>query len=433
MRYLFLSFFIFSIVSLNSQSYTNPVLVPGKFGNTNINSIADPGVFKDVDGTYYMYVTGTGYPCFSSRDLVNWTYEKKVFTGSNRKWATTGFWAPEVIRIGTQYYLNYTAARDGDSPKNIGIAVADSPTGPFVDINEYPFIDHGDKGTIDSHIFIDDDGRTYLYYSNAMSTNPIPENPSKKRSEIWVVEITPDLSAQITDHVMLIYPQQSWEYNSSSSSYWNEGAAVLKKEGIYYLLFSANCYCNSNYAVGYATSNSPMGPFTKYAGNPILSNAGVSNYVSGPGHNSVVRSPDDSELFMVYHSHVNVGNLNSSNDGIRQISIDRMDFAYNGQLYVSGPTIDPQPYPIYSNITKISTQPLLIYPTIVDDHIEIQQEIKNSDAMLTITSMLGQSYKYLVQGNKTVDISHLPAACYQLTLTDGNNRYSTRIIKTQSK
>ena len=204
---------------------------------------------------------------------------------------------------------------------------------------------------------------------------------------------------------------------------------MLKNNGIYYLLFSANCYCAANYAVGYATSNSPMGPFTKYAGNPILSNAGVSNYVSGPGHNSVVRSPDNSELFMVYHSHVNVGNLNSSNNGIRQISIDRMDFAYNGQLYVSGPTIDPQPYPLYTSVKNTGNQPLKIYPTFVNDYIEIQQDIKNSDAMLTITSTLGQSYKYLVYGKKTVDISHLAAACYQLTMTDGNERYNTRIIK----
>lgn len=428
MKYLLLTLFIITIFLGNAQTYTNPVLVPGQFGNTNINSIADPFVLKDVDGTYYMYVTGTGYPCFSSRDLVNWTYEKKVFTGSNRKWSNTGYWAPEVIRIGTQYYLHYTAAKD-DGEKHIGIAVANSPTGPFVDMNDYPFIDHGQKGTIDSHVFVDDDGRTYMYYSNAMSTNPIPGNPSKKRSEIWVVEVTPDLTAQISQHVMLIYPQQSWEYNSSSSNYWNEGAVIIKNNGIYYLLYSANCYCNANYAVGYAISSSPMGPFTKYGGNPILSNAGLSNYVSGPGHNSVVRSPDNSELFMVYHSHVNVGNLNSSNNGVRQVSIDRMDFTTTGQLYVTGPTIDAQPYPFYSKVNSVKAQPLQIYPTVVKDHLEIRQGIKNSKAMLLVTSMLGQTYQFMVHQGKTIDLSNLPAACYQLTLTDGNDRYISRIIK----
>lgn len=420
--------FYFIVLSVLSQTYTNPVLVPGTFGSTTINSLADPHVLKDIDGTYYMYVTGSGYPCFSSRDLVNWTYEKKVFTGTNRKWATNGFWAPEVIRIGSKYYLHYTAGRD-DEVKHIGVAVADKPTGPFVDVNDYPFIDHGAKGTIDSHVFVDDDGRTYMYYSNAMSTNPIPEDPSKKRSEIWVVEVTPDLSAQISEHVMLIYPQQSWENNPNSSQYWNEGAVVIKNNGIYYLFFSANCYCAANYAVGYATSTSPMGPFTKYPGNPILSNAGVSAYVSGPGHNCITRSPDNSEWIFVYHSHVNVGNLNSSNNGIREINIDRMTFLPNGTVDVIGPTVTEQPYPLYSGVTQITDRPLQVYPTVVDNHIEIRQGVKTENALLTITSMLGQTFQYPVKSKSTVDISALSAGCYQLTLTDGNEIYNTRIIK----
>lgn len=428
MKYFLSLLFVVIFFSLNSQTYTNPVLVPGTFGGTTINSLADPYVLKDIDGTYYMYVTGNGYPCFSSRDLVNWTYEKKVFTGTNRKWATNGFWAPEVIRIGSKYYLHYTAGRD-DEVKHIGIAVADKPTGPFVDVNDYPFIDHGTKGTIDSHVFVDDDGRTYMYYSNAMSTNPIPEDPSKKRSEIWVVEVTPDLSTQISEHVMLIYPQQKWENNPNSSQYWNEGAVVIKNNGIYYLFFSANCYCAANYAVGYATSTSPLGPFTKYAGNPVLSNAGMSSSVSGPGHNCITRSPDNSEWIFVYHSHVNIEDLNSSNNGIREINIDRMTFRPNGTVDVIGPTVTEQPYPFYSGVTGIIDRPLQVYPTLVDNHIEIRQGIKTGNAYLTITSMFGQNYQYQLQSGSLIDISFLPAACYLLTLTDGDDRYCTRIIK----
>jgi beta-xylosidase len=325
MRKVFLAGFLFcfAILSVQSQTYTNPVLVPGVFNGTNVNSLADPFVFKDDDGTYYMYVTGQGYPCFSSKDLVNWTYETNVFRRNTAKWATRSFWAPEVIKIGDKYYLHYTAARDDDI-KHIGVAVSDKPTGPFVDMDDKPFIDRGEKGTIDSHVFIDDDGKTYLYYSNAMSTNPVPELGGKKRSEIWVVEIEPDFSGFRSEPAMLIYPEQSWEFNPSNNQYWNEGAVIVKHNDIYYLIYSANCYCAANYAVGYATSSSPTGPFTKHMYNPILSNAGVGHLVSGPGHNSVVRSPDDSEWIFVYHSHVHIGNLNSSNWGIRKVNIDRM-------------------------------------------------------------------------------------------------------------
>jgi beta-xylosidase len=344
----FLLYSLFITAQNQYQTYTNPVLVPGNFSGTNINSLADPYVLKDTDGTYYMYVTGQGYPCFSSNDLVNWEYETNVFHKHTAKWAVQGFWAPEVIKLGDKYYLHYTAAREDDI-KHIGVAFASSPTGPFVDMSNKPFIDNGEKATIDSHLFIDDDGRFYMYYSNDVSTNPIPELGGKKRSEIFVVEIKPDFSGFLSEPVMLIYPQQSWEFNPSSNNYWNEGAVVLKYNGLYYLFFSGNGYFTPNYAVGYATSTSPMGPFTKSVGNPILSNAAVSHAVSGPGHNCVVRSPDDSEWFLVYHSHVHVGNLTSSNNGIRQINIDRMTFNKDGTITVSGPTITPQPFPSATN------------------------------------------------------------------------------------
>src|SRR5690554_4938679 len=137
-KWCLVSFLMYCVLGTSQeQMYTNPVLVPGNFNGTNINSLADPHVFRDSDGTYYLYVTGAGYPCFSSTDLVNWQYETKVFPKNTAKWATRSFWAPEVIQIGNQYYLHYTAAR-ADNIKHIGVAVSDSPTGPFVDLSNEP-------------------------------------------------------------------------------------------------------------------------------------------------------------------------------------------------------------------------------------------------------------------------------------------------------
>lgn len=342
--FLIINIFIFSI---QAQTYTNPVLAPGIFNGKKINSLADPFVLKDIDGTYYLYVTGTGFTCFASKDLVNWTYKGTLLNKRNCKWATTGFWAPEVTKVGSKYFLHYTAGRD-DNVKHIGVAVSDNPAGPYSDISNKPFIDHGKKGTIDSDVFVDDDGRTYMYYSNAMSTNPIPGIPGKKRSEIWVVEIAPDFTSIISAPKMLIFPQQEWEYDSQNKRFWNEGSVMLKRNGIYYLMYSANCFCNSNYSVGYATSASPTGPFIKYEFNPILSNAKISQEVSGPGHHCVIKSPDNKELFCVYHSRVNVGKKNSENDGIREINIDRMGFNPDGTLYINGPTVTSQPYPSFA-------------------------------------------------------------------------------------
>lgn len=324
--------------------YTNPVLKPGVFGNAKINSMADPGVFRDVDGTYYMYVTGKGFPAFSSKDLVNWYFEKKVFTKADCKWAVTDFWAPEVFRYNNKYYLTYTAAIDKISPKRIGFAVSDSPLGPFVDVAGHPFyMQNETRGAIDSHFFIDDDNKVYMYYTCDLSYDYSPD-ATKKRSEIWVIQVKSDLSGFIGCPKMLTHPEQSWEFNPENGSYWNEGAYVFKKNKTYYLMFSANCFCSSNYGVGYATSTSPTGPFIKSPTNPILWHKNIPG-VSGPGHNSIVESPDGSEIFCIYHSHVDV----EKQGGIRMINIDRLGFDKKGHLFVDGPTVSPQLYPSSSN------------------------------------------------------------------------------------
>ena len=340
-NYLWIAVFLLTVSTAFSQPphYTNPVLKPGKFGVKSLNSLADPFVLKDDDGTYYMYVTGKGSPAFSSKDLVNWKFERTVIGGTDYKWATATFWAPEVLKYKGKYYLHYTGSKGGE-PKRIGMAVSDYPLGPFEDISDEPFLKHTEaKGSIDSHIFVDDNKRVYMYYSNAMSTNKIPKT-DKYRSEIWVVELAQDLSKPIGKPQMLIYPSQPWENNPKAKSSWNEGAVMLKHNNLYYLMYSANCFCAGNYSVGYATSTSPTGPFTKYEGNPVLSNKEVPS-VSGPGHHSVVASPDGTELYSVYHSHV------SAAGGLRMINIDKLGFKQNGELYINGPTVVPQPYPSY--------------------------------------------------------------------------------------
>lgn len=348
MKNLVIIFISFLAISLQAQTYKNPILTPGTYGGNNIGTLADPFVLKDDDGMYYMYVTGAGYPCFSSKDLVNWKFEGRVFPKKNRKWAERHFWAPEVTKYKDKYYLHYSASRQ-DNIKKVGVAVSDSPTGPFTDVDDKPLLDFGDRGAIDSHVFADDNGRTYMYYTYALDS--APELDGIKISEVWVVEVAPDLSKVISEPKMLFYPQQEWEFKPNKKMYWNEGPFMVKHKGTYYLMYSANCFCNETYALGYATSKSPMGPFVKYSGNPILSNFSMRGDISGTGHHSVTKSPDGKEWIVMYHSHVHIGNLNESNHGIRQINIDRMEFQRDGSIKILGPTVSPQPYPS-NKVTK---------------------------------------------------------------------------------
>ena len=133
--------------------------------------------------------------------------------------------------------------------------------------------------------------------------------------ESWVygVEIKPDFTGVIGEPVLLLQPpvtmkdkQSEWESRSVTSKEvnrrWTEGSVAFKNGDTYYLMYSANYFGGKNYAVGYATSKNPLGPYKKAANNPVLQkNTAEGGTVTGTGHNSITYSPDHKEMFCVYH------------------------------------------------------------------------------------------------------------------------------------
>lgn len=303
-----------------------------------IKNIGDPFVLKASDGKYYCYPTTgglNGFKAWSSVDLVNWHERGIVYQATDKSWGHDRFWAPEVVEYQGRYYMYYSAGWKHNNSLRIGVAVADNPLGPFVDVFDYPMFDFG-YAAIDAHVFIDDDGQKYLYYSRDCSENIVD---GRHESHIYGVKLNDDLISIGDDPVLLTKPKQDWELKSGPDWLWNEGPFVLKHNGTYYLMYSANFYAGRDYSVGYATARHPLGPFVKYAKNPIL--ASHTEAISGPGHHSVTVSPDNSELFIVYHTHTDP----KKGGGDRQVCIDRMGFSPDGTIWVAGPTITEQPMP----------------------------------------------------------------------------------------
>ena len=349
-----------------ASTYQNPL--PVKFG--------DPYVLLE-NGKYYMYGTGggakNGFAAYSSVDLVTWEPEGQVYYASNANgWSDStaawdgAYWAPEVYKYNGNFYMFYSAQWKHNPNKElenfrIGVAVAASPTGPFVDLTKQPVFDPG-YPIIDANVLFDSTGRIYLYYSRACYKHPVESEVAtlaKKKGwfdfieESWVygIELKPDFSGVIGDPVILLRPpvrnddkQAEWESRSVTSREvnrrWTEGSFIFKNKDTYYIMYSANYFGGKNYAVGYATSKSPLGPFTKAANNPVLQkNTEKGGSVTGTGHNSVVYSPDGKEMFCVYHARTDaIGDE-------RVVFIDRMKILKNGTLVVEGPTTTPQPVP----------------------------------------------------------------------------------------
>ena len=298
--------------------YNNPVIPKG----------ADPYCYRASNGTYYLVVTGLKF--FSSNDLVHW---KSLGTLEIKgTWGKYDFWAPEFVEHQGLFYLFYCARKEKNGLHFLGVATSDNPEGPYQS-EPAPLTDLAPS--IDPDVFFDDDGKAYLYWSE--------KGIGVSHRAINGCELSSDLKHLYGNPRMLIYSTQKWEFGRNwEEKGWNEGPCMLKRNGTYYLMFSANLFSSPYYGVGFATSDNPLGRyngFKKWEGNPILSREGYEETISGPGHNSVVASPDGRELFAVYHKHVKPG------DEARQVCIDRMGFRDDGSIYINGPTVTPQPLP----------------------------------------------------------------------------------------
>lgn len=338
------------------------------FANPLDVEFGDPYVLLASDGKYYMYGTGAGaedgFCAYSSDDLVHWKSEGQVYRGNvPGSWAVANFWAPEVYERNGKFYMFFSADWK-ENPTNelenfrIGVAVADKPVGPFVEMSDRPLFDPG-YPVIDGNIFEDEDGRNYLYFSRCCYKHAVESEVAtwaKKTGlfneieESWVygVEIKPDFTEIIGEPVLILRPpvknddvQTEWESRSVTSGEvnrrWTEGSFTLKKGDTYYIMYSANFFGGENYAVGYATAKSPLGPYQKSPDNPVLQkNTSERGIVTGTGHNSVVRSRDGKQMYCVYHGRTKA----TGNE--RVVFIDRMGINDKGHLYVNGPTTTPQ-------------------------------------------------------------------------------------------
>jgi beta-xylosidase/uncharacterized protein YjdB len=287
--------------SVEAQIMRTPVL-PGLFADPNIT------VFG---GTYWIYPTtdgfagwaGTQFHAFSSTDLVHWTDHGVILDlGPDVTWADDRAWAPTITERNGKYYFYFCAAG------NIGVAVADSPAGPFTDALGKPLIAAGAHPgqMIDPATFTDADGTTYLYWGNGHA---------------YVVPLNDDLIS--FDEAKL---------NEITPGGFNEGTFVVKRAGTYYLSWSQNDTRSPDYQVAYATGTSPTGPFTPHG--LILSKAPELG-ILGAGHHSIVQAPGTDDWYIAYHRFA----IPDGDGTHRETTIDRLRFGPDGLIEPVTPTL----------------------------------------------------------------------------------------------
>lgn len=315
-----LLFALTALISIGAVAQKNPILP---------ELHADPEVLAD-GGRYYIYSTTDGAPgwggyyftCYSSKNLRQWQYEGIILDlKKDTRWARGNAWAPAIERKNGKYYFYYSG--DQGERKAIGVAVADSPTGPFVDFGR-PIVDSRPQGVrggqeIDVDVFTDDDGQSYLYWGNGYMAG---------------AKLNPDMTSIDTATITVLTPQggtlQDYAYR--------EGTYVFKRRGIYYFLWSVDDTGSPNYHVAYGTSTSPLGPI-RVAQEPVILQQRPDERIYGPAHNSVLQVPGKDKWYIVYHR-INPAYLDKD-DGPgfhREVCIDPMEFEKDGRIKPITPT-----------------------------------------------------------------------------------------------
>lgn len=258
---------------------------------SDIIALADPTILYH-NKTYYLYGTGgskdhpNGFIAYTSKDLKNWTGPAGADGGYVLKkgsaFGTSKFWAPQVFQHKGMFYMAYAA------DERIAIAKSKSPLGPFTQSVHQPI---ADKKQIDPFIFFDEDNKVYMYHVIV----------GDGANRIFVAEMDQQLSSIKNETLKeCISFTEAWENVDQDKWSVIEGPTVIKHQGLYYLIYSANHFRSKDYSVGYATSKSPYGPWKKYTGNPVISRHTIEK--NGSGHGDIFKD-EKGNLKYVMHTH----------------------------------------------------------------------------------------------------------------------------------
>ena len=176
---------------------------------------------------------------FSTSDLKTWTDHGVAFSLKDISWADVEAWAPDCIERNGKYYFYFTAA------DQIGVAVSDSPTGPFKDALGEPLIRKNEAGIrwmLDPCVFIDDDGQAYLYVGGA--------------GKAAVVKLKEDMITRDG-------PLQRLDLKG-----YYEGIWIHKRDGLYYASYPTRPPGERANRMVYSVAKNPLGPF-EYKGDII--------------------------------------------------------------------------------------------------------------------------------------------------------------------
>ena len=327
-----------SIILLFVAWVTNTLYAQNPFVQTWYTSDPAPMVH---DGTMYVY---TGHDedhadffwmqewrVYSTQDMVNWTDHGSPLALESFSWADDRAWASQCIERDGKFYWYICAHSRLSKGMAIGVAVGDTPIGPFRDALGKPLFENGSWDHIDPTVFIDDDGQAWLYWGNP---------------RVYYLKLNRDMISYEGEVGMLPMTEEGFgsppmnerEKNKQYKDSYVEGPWIMKAppaviqgknkksstdDKAYYLLYAAGGVPEH---ISYSTAPSPTGPW-KYAGQimplsdtgSFTNHCGIADY---KGHH-----------YFFYHT----GKLPGGGGFGRSVAVEEFQYNADGSF----PTISP--------------------------------------------------------------------------------------------
>lgn len=273
------------------------------------DGIFDPSTIVKIGSTYHVFGDGQGIIHKTSTDLVKWTNTSTVFgSGSGPSWIQSYvpgfsgyFWAPEIVKMGSKYFLYYSCSTFGSKVSTIGVATS---TDLYTWTDQGMVISSNNSSTynaIDPGYCRDASGNYWLLWGSW-------------NSGIW--------DAQLNTSTGKLLNSSKYNIVNISDA---EASNMVYHSGYYYVFYNRGTCCNgvnSTYYVNVARSTSPTGPFT---GNTVY--IGSSSPCIGPGHFGYFS--DGGTEYASYHY------VDANSNGYPRLAISKLGWNSNGWPYMS--------------------------------------------------------------------------------------------------
>ncbi|MCJ1676912.1 family 43 glycosylhydrolase [Streptomyces sp. APSN-46.1] len=259
----------------------------------------------DEDGSTSSFVM-KDWRVWSSADMVNWTDHGSPLSLNTFSWAAANAWAGQAVERDGKFYWYVPVSVRATGQFAIGVAVSDSPTGPFRDALGHPLVENSE---IDPTVFIDDDGQAYLYWGNP---------------NLWYVKLNADMTSYAGSPVRIPLTTEGFGSrtdNPDRPTLYEEAPWVYKRNGLYYMVYAAKCCAEF---IAYSTAPSPTGPWT-YRGTVMPAQGN-----SFTNHAGIVDFQGNSYFF--YHN----GALPGGGGFTRSVAVEKFSYNADGTI----PTIN---------------------------------------------------------------------------------------------